>query len=43
MGFFLFSQTHCQGNQNLDFHKYMIRALEADFKKVVGIKYALFL
>lgn len=32
-------QTHCRGNPKFDFHKYMIRALEADFKTVVGIRY----
>ncbi|CAN1215442.1 MLO-like protein 1 [Linum perenne] len=29
-------QTHCKGNPQFNFHKYMMRALEADFK-VVGI------
>ncbi|THG00614.1 hypothetical protein TEA_027602 [Camellia sinensis var. sinensis] len=28
--------THCRGNPKFNFHKYMIRALEDDFKKVVG-------
>ncbi|KAB1218200.1 MLO-like protein 1 [Morella rubra] len=31
-------KTHCRGNPKFNFHKYMIRALEADFKKVVGIR-----
>ena len=31
-------QTHCRGNPKFNFHKYMIRALEDDFKKVVGIR-----
>ncbi|XP_058094415.1 MLO-like protein 1 isoform X2 [Magnolia sinica] len=32
-----FIMMHCRGNPKFNFHKYMIRALEADFKKVVGI------
>ncbi|OVA18985.1 Mlo-related protein [Macleaya cordata] len=36
-----FIMTHCRGNPKFDFHKYMIRALEADFKKVVGISWYL--
>ena len=32
-------QTHCRGNRTFNFHKYMNRALEEDFKKVVGIRY----
>lgn len=32
-------QMHCRTNPNFDFHKYMMRALEDDFKKVVGIRY----
>lgn len=31
-------QTHCRGNPKFNFHKYMIRALEDDFKRVVGIR-----
>ncbi|GFZ13379.1 seven transmembrane MLO family protein [Actinidia rufa] len=31
-----FIMTHCRGNPKFNFHKYMIRALEDDFKKVVG-------
>jgi len=31
-------QTHCPGNPKFDFHRYMVRVLEADFKKVVGIR-----
>lgn len=34
----IFMQTHCKGNPNFNFHKYMVRALEADFKRVVGIR-----
>jgi hypothetical protein len=30
-------QTHCRANPKFDFHRYMMRSLEADFKKVVGI------
>ncbi|KAF8391734.1 hypothetical protein HHK36_021968 [Tetracentron sinense] len=33
-----FIMTHCRGNLNFNFHKYMMRVLEADFKKVVGIR-----
>ncbi|CAL5357777.1 unnamed protein product [Camellia sinensis] len=28
---------HCRGNPKFNFHKYMIRALEDDFKKVIGL------
>ncbi|KQK10960.1 hypothetical protein BRADI_2g57317v3 [Brachypodium distachyon] len=38
-----FIMTHCRGNPKFDFHKYMVRALEADFKKVVGIRWYLWL
>lgn len=38
-----FIMTHCRGNQKFNFHKYTIRALEADFKKVVGISWYLWL
>ncbi|KAJ0013913.1 hypothetical protein Pint_20803 [Pistacia integerrima] len=33
-----FIMTHCRGNPKFNFHKYMIRALEDDFKRVVGIR-----
>ncbi|KAK7824613.1 mlo-like protein 1 [Quercus suber] len=33
-----FIMTHCRGNPQFNFHNYMIRALEADFRKVVGIR-----
>ncbi|KAK0608191.1 hypothetical protein LWI29_026959 [Acer saccharum] len=33
-----FIMTHCRGNPKFDFHKYMMRVFEADFKKVVGIR-----
>ncbi|XP_076886091.1 MLO-like protein 1 [Bidens hawaiensis] len=36
-----FITTHCKGNPKFNFHKYMIRALEDDFKKVVGISWYL--
>ncbi|KAL7254825.1 hypothetical protein ACSBR1_009050 [Camellia fascicularis] len=36
-----FVMTHCRGNPKFNFHKYMIRALEDDFKKVVGIRQAI--
>ncbi|KAL6877208.1 hypothetical protein ACP4OV_012879 [Aristida adscensionis] len=36
-----FIMTHCPGNPKFDFHKYMVRVLEADFKKVVGISWYL--
>ncbi|PWA45246.1 mlo-related protein [Artemisia annua] len=33
-----FIKTHCRGNKKFNFHKYMIRVFEDDFKKVVGIR-----
>lgn len=36
-----FIMTHCRGNPKLNFYKYMIRALETDFKKIVGISWYL--
>ncbi|XP_042490285.1 MLO-like protein 1 isoform X2 [Macadamia integrifolia] len=38
-----FIRTHCRGNPKFNFHKYMIRCLEADFKKVVGISWYLWI
>ncbi|XP_057953264.1 MLO-like protein 1 [Malania oleifera] len=38
-----FIMTHCKTNPKFDFHKYMIRALEDDFKKVVGISWYLWI
>ncbi|XP_062227997.1 MLO-like protein 1 [Phragmites australis] len=38
-----FIMTHCRGNPKFDFHRYMVRALEADFKKVVGISWYLWI
>ncbi|XP_061359112.1 MLO-like protein 1 isoform X2 [Gastrolobium bilobum] len=38
-----FIMTHTRGNPKFNFHKYMIRALEDDFKKVVGISWYLWI
>ncbi|KAL0341418.1 UNVERIFIED_CONTAM: MLO-like protein 1 [Sesamum radiatum] len=38
-----FIRTHCRGNPKFNFYKYMIRALEYDFKKVVGISWYLWI
>ncbi|TYI02333.1 hypothetical protein ES332_A11G260000v1 [Gossypium tomentosum] len=38
-----FIMMHCRGNPKFNFHKYMIRALEDDFKEVVGIRLVIFL
>ncbi|CAN8237743.1 unnamed protein product [Cochlearia groenlandica] len=38
-----FIMTHCKGNPKLNFHKYMMRALEDDFKQVVGISWYLWI
>ncbi|KAL4558473.1 hypothetical protein LXL04_036674 [Taraxacum kok-saghyz] len=38
-----FITTHCKGNRQFNFHKYMIRALEDDFRKVVGISWYLWI
>ncbi|KAK3030887.1 hypothetical protein RJ639_037237 [Escallonia herrerae] len=32
--------AHCKGNQKFNFHNYMMRALEADSKRIVGIRLA---
>ncbi|KAK2966590.1 hypothetical protein RJ640_025275 [Escallonia rubra] len=37
-----FIMTHCRANPKFNFHKYMMRALEDDFKKVVGIRQLVF-
>ncbi|KAL0289515.1 UNVERIFIED_CONTAM: MLO-like protein 13 [Sesamum calycinum] len=34
---------HCPSNPNYDFHKYMLRTLEQDFKKIIGISWYLWL
>ncbi|KAI3526408.1 hypothetical protein L1887_05660 [Cichorium endivia] len=36
-----FVTKHCPGNPKYNFHKYMIRALEEDFKEVTGISWYL--
>ncbi|URE30959.1 hypothetical protein MUK42_05743 [Musa troglodytarum] len=38
-----FIMTHCKGNKKFNFYQYMIRVLEADFKKVVGISWQLWI
>ncbi|THU69870.1 hypothetical protein C4D60_Mb08t18990 [Musa balbisiana] len=38
-----FIMTHCKGNKKFNFYKYMIRVLEADFRKVVGISWQLWI
>ncbi|XP_022863837.1 MLO-like protein 13 [Olea europaea var. sylvestris] len=38
-----FIQEHCPNNPNFDFHKYMLRTLEDDFKKIIGISWYLWL
>ncbi|GJM88615.1 hypothetical protein PR202_ga04695 [Eleusine coracana subsp. coracana] len=38
-----FIMTHCRANPKFDFHKYMLRALESDFKKIVGTSWALWI
>ncbi|XP_020576904.1 MLO-like protein 1 [Phalaenopsis equestris] len=38
-----FIMTHCASNPKFNFHKYMFRALETDFKKVVGISWYLWI
>ncbi|KAI3752370.1 hypothetical protein L2E82_24363 [Cichorium intybus] len=38
-----FIREHCPGNPNYNFHKYMLRTLEYDFKRIVGISWYLWL
>ncbi|KAL5856328.1 hypothetical protein ACOSQ3_003786 [Xanthoceras sorbifolium] len=38
-----FIMAHCRGNNKFDFYEYMMRTVEADFKKVVGISWYLWL
>ncbi|KAE8772760.1 MLO-like protein 1 [Hordeum vulgare] len=38
-----FIMTHCRGNPKFGFRTYMVRAVEADFKKVVGIRWYLWI
>ncbi|KAF5471371.1 hypothetical protein F2P56_008180, partial [Juglans regia] len=38
-----FIKEHCTNDPSFDFHEYMMRTLEVDFKKVVGISWYLWL
>ncbi|KAL4556380.1 hypothetical protein LXL04_039031 [Taraxacum kok-saghyz] len=38
-----FIREHCPGNPNYNFHKYMLRTLEHDFRRIVGISWYLWL
>ncbi|XP_008656279.1 MLO-like protein 1 [Zea mays] len=38
-----FIKTHCPSNPKFDFHGYMVRVLEADFRRVVGISWYLWI
>ncbi|XP_073125600.1 MLO-like protein 13 [Henckelia pumila] len=38
-----FIREHCPSHPDYDFHKYMLRTLEHDFKKIVGISWYLWL
>ncbi|KAL9685293.1 hypothetical protein QQ045_022741 [Rhodiola kirilowii] len=38
-----FIMEHCPSNPDFNFHKYMMRTLSVDFKKVVGISWYLWL
>ncbi|KAG9448895.1 hypothetical protein H6P81_008860 [Aristolochia fimbriata] len=38
-----FIKKHCSTNPGYDFHKYLMRTLQADFKKIVGISWYLWL
>nr|XP_011469571.1 PREDICTED: MLO-like protein 1 [Fragaria vesca subsp. vesca] len=38
-----FISTHCKNNPKFDFHTYMVRTLEDDFRKVVGISWYLWI
>ncbi|KAM1400943.1 hypothetical protein ACFX2F_028152 [Malus domestica] len=38
-----FISTHCRGNPKFNFYTYMVRALEDDFKRVVGISWYLWI
>ncbi|CAL5329933.1 unnamed protein product [Camellia sinensis] len=38
-----FIRTHCPSHQTFDFHKYMLRTLQVDFKRIVGISWYLWL
>jgi mlo protein len=43
MDIFVFAQAHLSPNTKFDFHKYIKRSLEDDFKVVVGIRFKSFL
>jgi mlo protein len=43
MVFFVSVQAHLSPNTKFDFHKYIKRSLEDDFKVVVGIRFKSFL
>ncbi|KAF4377102.1 hypothetical protein F8388_017506 [Cannabis sativa] len=38
-----FIKEHCPNNPTFNFHKYMLRTLEVDFRKIVGISWYLWL
>ncbi|EPS69181.1 hypothetical protein M569_05587, partial [Genlisea aurea] len=38
-----FIREHCSGNPTYNFHKYMLRTLEHDFKKIVGLSWYLWI
>ncbi|KAL7584422.1 hypothetical protein Lser_V15G44802 [Lactuca serriola] len=38
-----FIREHCPGNPNYNFHKYLLRTLELDYKRIVGISWYLWL
>ncbi|KAL2454873.1 MLO-like protein 13 [Abeliophyllum distichum] len=38
-----FIREHCPGNPKYNFHKYMLRTLEDDFRKIIGISWYLWL
>ncbi|KAF8719735.1 hypothetical protein HU200_024488 [Digitaria exilis] len=38
-----FIMTHCRGNPQFDFHRYMMRVLESDFKKIVSTSWSLWI
>ncbi|GFP80421.1 mlo-like protein 13 [Phtheirospermum japonicum] len=38
-----FIREHCPGNPNYNFHEYMLRTLEEDFRKIIGVSWYLWL
>ncbi|OEL17724.1 MLO-like protein 1 [Dichanthelium oligosanthes] len=38
-----FIMTHCRANPKFDFHRYMMRALETDFEKIVSTSWGLWI